>query len=191
MEEKVITKSEDVVTKTVKAKTSRTKAKTRRKDDLSFNDRVSIDNLCAWVVGFVSEENGRAIQIDPGVVNYKKLTLAEVDSQVKVGNIAFCGIDGFGSHAAFRINDPLVRESVFGEDISPVQLTVDAVNDLLASKNKKEFYNKLSSLVVTDSEKKMIAIMCSDSERYPDVNIADMPSYMIAEIEKISGLDLD
>ena len=102
-----------------------------------------------------------------------------------------CGIDGFGSHAAFRINDPLVRESVFGEDISPVQLTVDAVNDLLASKNKKEFYNKLSSLVVTDSEKKMIAIMCSDSERYPDVNIADMPSYMIAEIEKISGLDLD
>ena len=54
-----------------------------------------------------------------------------------------------------------------------------------------QFYNKLSSLVVTDSEKKMIAIMCSDSERYPDVNIADMPSYMIAEIEKISGLDLD
>ena len=89
MEEKVITKSEDVVTKTVKAKTSRTKAKTRTKDDLSFNDRVSIDNLCAWVVGFVSEEKGRAIQIDPDVVNYKKLTLAEVDSQVKVGNIAF------------------------------------------------------------------------------------------------------
>lgn len=191
MDEKVITKSEDVATKVTKTKSPRTKTKTRTKDDLSLSDRVSIDNLCAWVVGFVSEENGRAIQIDPGVTNYKKLSLAEVDSQVKVGNVAFCGVDGFGSHAAFKINDPLVREYVFGEDISPVQLTVDAVNDLLSSENKKEFHDKLSSLVETDSEKKMIAIMCSDSDRYPTVNTADMPSYMIAEIEKISGLDLD
>lgn len=190
MDEKVIEKSENVVTKVTKTKTPRTKAKTRTKDSLSLSDRVSIDNLCGWTIGFVSEENGRALQIDPNVKDYKKLTLAEIDSQVKIGNIAFCGVDGFGSHAAFKINDPIVREYVFGEDISPIQLTEDAVNDLLASKNKKEFHDKLSSLVVTESEKRMIAIMCSDNDRYPSVNIAEIPSYMLTEIETISGLDL-
>lgn len=126
MDEKVIEKSENVVTKTTKAKTPRTKAKTRTVDSLSLSDRVSIDNLCGWTIGFVSEENGKSIQIDPNIKDYKRLTLAEIDSQVKVGNVAFCGVDGLGSHAAFKINDPLVREYVFGEDISPVQLTVDA-----------------------------------------------------------------
>lgn len=187
MDEKVIEKSENVVTKVSKAKTSRSRAKIRTVDDLSLSDRVSIDNLCAWTIGFVSEENGKPIQIDPNIKDYKRLTLAEVDSQVKVGNIAFCGVDGFGSHAAFRINDPLVRESVFGEDISPVQLTVDAVNDLLASKNKKEFYDKLSSLVVTESEKKMIAIMCSDKDLYPSIDTNEVPSYMLASIEAVSN----
>ena len=159
MDEKVIEKSANVVTKTTKAKTPRAKTKTRTVNDLSLSDRVSIDNLCAWTVGFVSEENGKTILMGSNIKNYKRLTLAEVDSQVKIGNIAFCGVDGLGSHAAFKINDPLVREYVFGEDISPVQLTVDAVNDLFASKSKKEFHDRLSSLVVTESEKKMIAIM--------------------------------
>lgn len=191
MDEKVIEKSENVVTKATKAKTPRAKTKTRTVNDLSLSDRVSIDNLCAWTVGFVSEENGKTILMGSNIKNYKRLTLAEVDSQVKIGNIAFCGVDGLGSHAAFRINDPLVREYVFGEDISPVQLTVDAVNDLFASKSKKEFHDKLSSLVVTESEKKMIAIMCSDKDLYPTVNTDEVPSYMLAEIEAVSGLDLD
>ena len=191
MDEKVIEKSENVVTKTTKAKTPRTKAKTRTVDSLSLSDRVSIDNLCGWTIGFVSEENGKSIQIDPNIKDYKRLTLAEIDSQVKVGNVAFCGVDGLGSHAAFKINDPLVREYVFGEDISPVQLTVDAVNDLFASKSKKELHDKLSSLVVTESEKKMISIMCSDKDLDPSVNTDEVPSYMLAEIEAVSGLNLD
>lgn len=191
MDEKVIEKSENVVTKTTKSKTPRAKTKTRTVNDLSLSDRVSIDNLCAWTVGFVSEENGKTILMGSNIKNYKRLTLAEVDSQVKIGNIAFCGVDGLGSHAAFRITDPLVREYVFGEDISPVQLTVDAVNDLFASKSKKEFHDKLSSLVVTESEKKMIAIMCSDKDLYPTVNTDEVPSYMLAEIEAVSGLNLD
>ena len=191
MDEKVIEKSENVVTKTTKSKTPRAKTKTRTVNDLSLSDRVSIDNLCAWTVGFVSEENGKTILMGSNIKNYKRLTLAEVDSQVKIGNIAFCGVDGLGSHAAFRITDPLVREYVFGEDISPVQLTVDAVNDLFASKSKKEFHDKLSSLVVTESEKKMIAIMCSDKDLYPSVNTDEVPSSMLAEIEAVSGLTLE
>ena len=185
MDEKVIEKSENVVTKTTKVKTPRVKTKTRTVNDLSLSDRVSIDNLCAW-----TEENGKTILMGSNIKNYKRLTLAEVDSQVKIGNIAFCGVDGLGSHAAFRINDPLVREYVFGEDISPVQLTVDAVNDLLASKNKKEFHDKLSSLVVTESEKKMIAIMCSDKDLYPSIDTNEAPSYMIAAIEAVSNIKI-
>lgn len=78
MDEKVIEKSENVVTKTTKAKTPRTKAKTRTVDNLSLSDRVSIDNLCGWTIGFVSEENGKPIQIDPNIKDYKRLTLAEI-----------------------------------------------------------------------------------------------------------------
>ena len=64
MDEKVIEKSENVVTKTTKAKTPRTKTKTRTVDSLSLSDRVSIDNLCGWTIGFVSEENqSRLIRI--------------------------------------------------------------------------------------------------------------------------------
>lgn len=191
MNEKVIEKSENVVTKATKPKSSRTRTKTRTIDDLSLSDRVSIDNLCAWTVGFVSEENGKTILMGANIKDYKRLTLAEVDSQVKTENIAFCGVDGLGSHAAFRINDPLVREYVFGEDISPIQLTEDAVKDLLASKTKKEFYDKLSSLVVTESEKKMIAIMCADNDLYPSINTEETPSYMLSAIENISGLKLE
>lgn len=191
MEEKAIVKSESTLDKTTKPKTTRNKAKVRTVDDLSLSERVSIDNLCDWTIGFVSEENGKPILIDSHIKDYKRLTLAEVDSQVKIGNVAFCGVDGYGSHAAFKINDPLVREYVFGDDISPVQLTEDAVNDLLTSKSKKEFHDKLSSLVVTESEKKMIAIICADNDLYPSVNTDEVPSYMIAEIEAISGLNLD
>lgn len=190
MEEKVLEKSESIANKTNKPRTSRTKVKDRTVSDLALSERVSIDNLCSWTIGFVSQETGKAIQIDPGIKDYKRLSLAEVDSQVRVGNIAFCGVDGLGSHAAFRINDPLIREFVFGEDISPIQLTEDAVLDLLSSESKKEFHEKISSLVVTESEKKMIAIMCSDDDLYPSINTEEVPSYMIAEIEAISGLEL-
>ena len=83
MDEKVIEKSENVVTKTTKAKTPRTKAKTRTVDSLSLSDRVSIDNLCGWTIGFVSEENGKSIQIDPNIKDYKRLTLAEIIHKLK------------------------------------------------------------------------------------------------------------
>ncbi len=190
MEEKVIAKSESTLDKTTKPKTTRSKAKVRTVDDLSLSERVSIDNLCDWTIGFVSEENGKPILIDSHIKDYKRLTLAEVDSQVKIGNVAFCGVDGYGSHAAFKINDPLVREYVFGDDISPVQLTEDAVKQLFTSKNRKEFSERLSSLVVTESEKKMIAIMCSDKDVHPSINTDEIPSYMLAEIEAISGLEI-
>jgi hypothetical protein len=193
-EEKVILESQEV--KPTKAKRTTKTEKIRTVDDISLSERASIDNLCDWAIGFVSEENGKSIRIEPLVKNYKRLTVAEIDAQVKINNVAFCGVDGFGSHAAFRINDPLVRESVFGEDINPVQLTEEAVANLLKSPTRGDFEDTLSLLVVTESEKRMIAIMCSDTpdangkRQFPLINIDDAPSYMIAEIEKLSGIKI-
>ena len=147
--------------------------------------------MCDWGIGFKSEENGKDIRIEPHVRKYKRLTVAEVDAQVKIGNVAFCGTDNYGSHAAFQIVDPLIREYVFGEDINPVQLTDEAVNDLLHCNSKDEFKQKLSELAVTDSEKRMIAIICSDRKTHPAVNVDDAPSYMIAAIENLSGINID
>lgn len=170
-----------------KPKTKKTAPKkpTRTVDDLSVSERVAIDNLYDWDISFVSEETGKDILIAGGVKNYKRLTLAEIDAQVKTGNIAFCGIDDLGSHAAFRIIDPLIREYVFGEDISPIQLTEKAVRDLLNISGKKEFEEVLSSLVVTNSEKRMVVRTCEK------IGIDDVPSYKIAAIEKISGIKFE
>ena len=173
--------TEEKVVKTTTRKTAQKKTV----EDVKPSDRVSIDNLCDWVISFESFESNRGIDIPDGVKNYKNLTVAEVDSQVKTGNIGFVGTDGFGSHAPFRINDPVIREYVFGEAVDPVQLTEDAVRELLAIQNKQKFYNALESLVVTKAEKRMIVRLV---ER---VGIDDVPAYQIAAIEKISGIKFD
>jgi len=182
------------VAKTEK-KTTRTKAAPKKVEktieDLKETDRVAIDNLCDWNINFKAEETGKDIVIPAAVKNYKMLTLTEVTAQVRVNNIAFAGIDGFGAHAAIRILDPLVREYVFQEVVDPVQLTEDAVIDMLAIENRSEYESTLSELVVTDSEKRMIAIMCSDNATHPNVNIDDVVSYKIGAIERLSGIKID
>ena len=172
---------EEKVTKTTTRKT----APKRTVEDIKPSDRVSIDNLCDWVISFEGLENNRGINVPDGVKNYKNLTVSEVDAQVKTGNKGFCGTDGFGAHAPFRINDPLIREYVFGEAVDPVQLTDDAVRKLLSIQNKQEFYNALESLVVTKSEKRMIVRLVMK------IGMDDVPAYQIAAIEKISGIKFD
>lgn len=185
-----VTKADENTTgaKPVKAKrTTQTvqKKSVRSIENVSVSERVAIDNLCDWDIGFVSEETGKDIQIAGGVKDFKRLTVAEVDAQVKTGNIAFCGIDDLGSHAPFRIIDPVIREYVFGEDISPVQLTEEAVKKLLDTPDRKDFEKLLSGLVVTNSEKRMIVRICEK------IGVDDVPSFKIAAIEKISGIKFD
>ena len=154
-------------------------------DDIKPSDRVSIDNLCDWDIGFTSYETNRDIVISGGVKNYRNLTVAEIDAQVKNGNIAFCGENGFGDHASIRINDPLVREYVFQEPIDPVQLTEDAVRNLLSIQDKRKFNQMLSELVVKRHEKRMIVRLVDK------IGKDDIPSYQIVAIEKISGIKFD
>ena len=174
--------SEVVAKPTTKRTTSKPK---RMVSDVMLNERVAIDNLYNWSIGFRASESERDILISPGVKNFKQLTVAEVDAQVKLGNVVFCGIDNYGSHAAFRITDPVIREYVFGEDIDPIQLTEERVKKLFALNDKKSFEKSLKELVVTDSEKRMIMII---SER---IGIEDVESFKLAAIEKISGMKFD
>lgn len=180
--------------KTVKPKRATTKAtKTRTVDDLKPSDRVEVRNLRAWELSFIPRD-GNAEQVTKGILIYPNqktmYKLSEVEDQVNNGNELFCGIDGLGGHASLQIVDPLVREYVFGEPTNPTQLTVDAVNELLALESKVAFDKRLSELVVTNSEKRMIAIMCTNDGLFPEVNTDYVPSYKLAAIEKISGIKL-
>lgn len=159
--------------------------KTRTIADVNPSDRVPIDNLCDWDIHFRSLESNRDLFIAGGVKNYRQLTVAEIDSQVKIGNEAFCGTDGYGTHAPIRIIDPVIREYVFGADTNPKQLTEDNVRELLRIFDKRKFKDSLENLVVTNAEKRMIVLV---AER---VGIEDVESFKIAAIEKMSGIDFD
>ena len=180
--------------KTARTRKTTTKAaKTRTVDDLKPSDRGEVRNLRAWELSFIPRD-GNVEQVTKGIIiNPSQKTmfkLSEIEDQVNNGNELFCGIDGLGGHASLQIVDSLVREYVFGEPTNPVQLTSEAVNELLAIESKPLFNQRLSELVVTNSEKRMIAIMCTNHALYPDVNIDDAPSYKLAAIEKISGIKL-
>lgn len=180
--------------KTIKPKRATAKAvKTRTVDDLKPSDRVEVRNLRAWELSFIPRD-GNAEQVTKGILIYPNqktmYKLSEVEDQVNNGNELFCGIDGLGGHASLQIVDPLVREYVFGEPTNPTQLTVDAVNELLALESKAAFDKRLSELVVTNSEKRMIAIMCTNDGVFPEINTDYVPSYKLAAIEKISDIKL-
>ena len=187
-----------IVEETTEKKTTRAKrakvVKEKTVDDLKPSDRVEVRNLRAWEVSFIPRD-GNAEQVTKGIIiapNSKTMfKLSEVEDQVNNGNELFCGLDGLGSHASLQIVDPIVREYVFGEPTNPVQLTVDAVSELLSLENRSEFENRLSELVATNSDQRMIAVMCSNKDMYPSINTDDAPSYMFSAIEKISGIKLN
>lgn len=154
------------------------------------NDRAAIDNLNSWSLYFRGLESARDIEVPPGVKNWKRLSVAEIDAQVKSGNGFFCGTDGLGANASIKILDEDVRRYVFslesGEQC-PAQkvLDIDAVKELLAVSPKEAFEARLSELVVTDAEKKRIGSLAKEA------GIENVSAYKAAAIEKISGVPLD
>ncbi len=180
--EAVVEEQNNVVETTTVTEKKSTATKNRSIDDVKLNERVSIDNLRSWDISFVSEETGKDVIVKGDVKNSVKFTVAEIDAQVKADNVAFCGVDGLGSHAAFRINDPVIREYVFGEDIDPVQLTEDNVRKLLAIDNRNDFREALNNLVVTNSEKRQIVMTCEH------IGVDNVESFKLNLIESISGV---
>lgn len=192
MEKDNIVVEESTEKKTTRGKRAKV-VKEKTVDDLKPSDRVEVKNLRAWEVSFIPRD-GNAEQVTKGIIinpNSKNMfKLSEVEDQVNNGNELFCGIDGLGSHASLQIVDPVVREYVFGEPTDPVQLTVEAVSELLALENKAEFNKRLSELVATNSDQRMIAVMCTNKDMFPTINTDDAPSYMFSAIERISGIKL-
>lgn len=158
-----------------------------KKKEVKITDRVSIDNLVNWDLYFIGIESPRDITIPASVKNYKQLTVAEVDSQIKAGNGFFSGIDSQGNNAYIKINDVNVRNYIFGtevegEDATPQLLTLDAVKELLAVTPRANFEEELKKLVVTEAEKKMIVPLAKEA------GIDEVEQYKAVTIEKYTGL---
>lgn len=175
----------DVTTVEPTTTTKKVVTKKRTVDDVKTTERVSIDNLCYWDIYFRSEETDKDICVKGGIKGNVKLTASEVLAQVQADNVAFVGTDGLGSHAAIRINDPVIREYVFGQDINPVQLTEEAVRKLLEIEDRKEFRAELEKLVVTRAEKRQIVMTCEK------IGIDNVESFKMNLIESISGVKFD
>lgn len=156
---------------------------------IDLNDRVAITNLRSWALHFRAQEAARDIQVPAGAKAWKRLTVAEVDSQVKAGNTFFCGTDGLGSNAAIKIEDDAVRRYVFAldtsEDVEQIILTLEAVKDLIATTPKAAFLEKLKKLVVTEGDRRMIVTLAAEA------GIENAEAYKVSEIEKLSETRFD
>ena len=156
---------------------------------IDLNDRVAITNLRSWALHFRAQEAARDIQVPAGAKAWKRLTVAEVDSQVKAGNTFFCGTDGLGSNAAIKIEDDAVRRYVFAldtsEDVEQTILTLEAVKDLITTTPKAAFLEKLKKLVVTEGDRRMIVTLAAEA------GIENAEAYKVSEIEKLSETRFD
>ena len=132
-------------------------------------DRVEIENLYAWDCSFTTadldkHEYHKGYLMSGGKRN-NQLSLEEVYAQVReVQNPFFVGKDGFGTHAALRIVDPVVRAYCFDVDkIDPLQLTKENIKKLLEMDDRAEFIKFMNELIVTESEAKQIAYLVDNN----------------------------
>lgn len=153
---------------------------------VKLTDRVSIDNLRNWNLDFRATEANKDISIPASVKGYKQLTVAEIDGQVKMGNLFFVGKDGLGNNADIKINDDAVVKFVFGdgndEEVpGSTLLTVESMKSLLKVSPKAKFEDELAKLVSTEAEKKTVIEIAKEA------GIEDVEGYKKTAIEKISG----
>ncbi len=154
-----------------------------------FRDRtrVEIENLVPWDVGVqirtISGERFNGANVPGSRYHfdgtfhksiYRQLTLEEVITQISLENPAFCGIDGKGSHACFRICDFELYKAAFDlPDATeyPVQLTHEEIEKILKITDVKKFKARLDELVVTESEKFQLAISVANYQKIDDLPI--------------------
>ena len=155
------------------------------------NDRVSIDNLMNWNLYFEGIESSKDMMIPGRVKDWKQMSVAEIDAQIKAGNKFFSGIDGLGTNAHIKINSDEVRKYVFGieteseDEKLPKQkvLDLEAVKELLSITPKAKFEEKLLEVVVTPAEKKMITQLAKEA------GVDNVEAYKANLIEKHSGIE--
>ena len=176
----VLTKAETPEIETPVAETTMSKKK-----ELVLTDRIPITNLNDWELHFVSTETDKDIVIPARANKIRKLTLAEIDGQVQSGNKMFVGIDGMGNNACIKIEDEDAFRYVFrldaNEPVAVKVLDLDTVKKLIQITDKKKYEKELRELVVTNSDKKMIAKLAIQA------NIENVEGYKKTSIENLIG----
>ena len=125
-------------------------------------DLVSINNLCPWSIHFHSESMRSDLEIPPLAKNYKRLDFGSVKEEIVKGNIAFCGVDGFGNHAPIEIPDAEMREALFMRQTEPLQVTTEILKKTTKQKTQKALMEWLDRYFLTKSEKKILLIYIND-----------------------------
>lgn len=156
--------------------------------EINPSKKIPIENLNSWALNFQGKEMKQDIVIPPSVKNWRLLSFNEIDAQVKSGNRFFCGTDGRGSNAAIKILDEEARREVFGfvDEAMPEQgvLDMDTIKALLKTTPKAAFEKKLAEVVVTESEKKRLAMLAKDA------GIENAEGYKISAIRALTGANL-
>lgn len=162
--------------------------------------RVEIENLLPWAVGFqtytLADKKGIVVEgghfkIEDGSYKrsfYRQLTLEEIIEQISSENIAFIGTDGKGTHACFRICDFELYKAAFDlPDATefPIQLTQEAVENLLKINDQKKFKKELEELVVTPSEKRAFAHFLVNNKR-----VNELPLSILKYIENYTSMKI-
>jgi hypothetical protein len=158
-------------------------------EELNLNDGAALENLNAWDIHFRAIINPRDLFIPALAKNWRNLTIAEVDSQVKSGNKSFCGKDGYGDHASIKILDPKVRKYVFSiadnEKDEQSLLDLEAIKKLLATSPKAAFDKALAKMVVTEAEKRRLVSLAIVA------GIESAEVYKLRAIEKLTGVKIE
>lgn len=123
-------------------------------------NNVLVNNLCSWPLSFRRLAGQGDIEIAGNARNFPLLSFEEIMAQIQTGNVMFTGTDNMGNHARIQIIDEAKRRELFGlgevEIDPPVLLNEESVKELLAIRQKGKFNERLTEMVKTDAEKKML-----------------------------------
>lgn len=123
-------------------------------------NNVLVNNLCSWPLSFRRLAGQGDIEIPGNARNFPLLSFEEVMAQIQTGNVMFTGTDSMGNHARIQIVDEAKRKELFGfgevEIAPPALLDEESVKELLAIRQKGKFNERLTEMVKTDAEKKML-----------------------------------
>lgn len=144
------------------------------------HELVSFNNLCPWSIYFHSETMRADVEIPQLAKNFKRLTFGDVRAEIAKGNIAFCGVDGFGNHAPLEIPDSEMREALFMRETAPKQITAEVLKKTLKQKSQKALTEWLNEYFVTVSEKKALMVYLAS---LPDDDRDNLPVWYHRLIE--------
>lgn len=134
---------------------------------MEMTDKVAINNLCAWPLYFKRANGVGDIRVPANAKNFMLLDVAEVQTQIQLGNPLFVGVGGNqGDHARLYIVNDEQRKALLGiedDNTEEVVLNLDTVKELLSIRRKDDFQKRLEALVTTPAEKRMIVQIAKEA----------------------------